>query len=45
MESGWKVWVWLVCVVSRRRVWLVGEGEIYRCMHTKNVPGELAKGG
>ena len=25
MESGWIVWVWLVGVVSRRRVWLVGE--------------------
>ena len=22
MESGWNVWVWLVGVVSRRRVWL-----------------------
>ena len=24
MESGWHIWVWLVGVVSRRRVWLVG---------------------
>ena len=24
MESGWKLWVWLVGVVSRRWVWLVG---------------------
>ena len=24
VESGWIVWVWLVCVVSRRQVWLVG---------------------
>ena len=22
MESGWNVWVWLVSVVNRRRVWL-----------------------
>ena len=28
---GWNVWVWLVGVVSRRRVWLVGEGGIYGC--------------
>ena len=28
MESGWNVWVWLVVVVSRRQVWLVGEGGI-----------------
>ena len=28
MESGWNVWVWLVGVVSRRRVWLVGVGGI-----------------
>ena len=27
MESGWNLWVWLVGVVSRRQVWLVGEGE------------------
>ena len=26
MESGWNVWVWLVGVVVRRRVWLVGVG-------------------
>ena len=31
MESGWNVWVWLVGVMSRRRVWLVGEGGIYGC--------------
>ena len=31
MESGWSVWVWLVDVVSKRRVWLVGEGGIYGC--------------
>ena len=31
MESGWNVWVWLVGVVSKRRVWLVGEGGIYGC--------------
>ena len=24
LESGWNLWVWLVGVVSRRRVWLVG---------------------
>ena len=24
MESGWNVWVWLVGVVSRRRMWLAG---------------------
>ena len=46
MESGWNVWVWLVDVVSRRRVWLVGVGEsmgvatgcgckeVYRFPHT-----------
>ena len=28
MESGWNVWVWLVGVVSRRQVWLVGVGGI-----------------
>ena len=28
MESGWNVWVWLVGVVSRRQVWLVGVGVI-----------------
>ena len=31
MESGWNVWVWLVGVVSRRRVWLVGVCGIYGC--------------
>ena len=31
MESGWNVWVWLVDVVSRRWVWLVGLGGIYGC--------------
>ena len=31
MESGWNVWMWLVGVVSRRRVWLVGVGGIYGC--------------
>ena len=42
VESGWNVWVWLVGVVSRRRVWLVGVGvatgcgckEVYRFPHT-----------
>ena len=29
--SGWNVWVWLVGVVSRRRMWLVGVGGIYGC--------------
>ena len=29
MESGWNVLVWVVGVVSRRRVWLVGVGGIY----------------
>ena len=29
MESGWNVCVWLVGVVSRRRVWLVGVGGIF----------------
>ena len=24
VESGWNVWGWLVCVVSRRWVWLEG---------------------
>ena len=27
MVSRWNVWVWLVGVVSKRRVWLVG---VYR---------------
>ena len=27
VKSGWNVWVWLVGVVSRRRMWLVGVGE------------------
>ena len=31
MEGGWNVWVWIVGVVSRRRVWLVGVGGIYGC--------------
>ena len=31
MDSGWNVWVWLVGVVSRRRVWQVGVGGIYEC--------------
>ena len=31
VESGWNVWLWLVGVVSRRRVWLVGVGGIYGC--------------
>ena len=31
MESRWNVWVWLVSVVRRRWVWLVGVGGIYRC--------------
>ena len=31
MESEWNVRVWLVDVVSRRRVWLVGVGGIYGC--------------
>ena len=26
VESGWNVWVWLVGVVSKRRVWLAGGG-------------------
>ena len=42
MESGWNVRVWLVGVVSRRRVWLVGVGvatgcgckEVYRFPHS-----------
>ena len=29
MESGWNLRVWLVAVVSRRYVWLVGVGGIY----------------
>ena len=29
MESGWNQWVWLVSVVSRRQLWLVGG--IYGC--------------
>ena len=28
VESGWNIWVWLVGVVSRRWVCLVGVGEI-----------------
>ena len=28
VESGWNVWVWLVGVVSRRRMWLVGVGGV-----------------
>ena len=34
MESGWTLWVWLVGVVSRRQVWIVGMGGIdgvYEC--------------
>ena len=31
VESGWNVWVWLVGVVTMRRVWLVGVGGIYGC--------------
>ena len=29
MASGWNLWVWLVSVVSRRQLWLVGG--IYGC--------------
>ena len=30
--SGWNLWVWLVGVVSRRRMWLVvGVGGMYGC--------------
>ena len=29
LESGWNLWVWLVGVVSRRQVWLVGG--LYGC--------------
>ena len=29
VAGRWNVWVWIVFVVSRRRVWLVGVGEIY----------------
>ena len=29
MESRWNVRMWLIGVVSRRRVWLVGVGGIY----------------
>ena len=32
MESGWNVWVWLVGVVSRRWVCLVGLGGICGCV-------------
>ena len=31
VERGWNVWEWLVGVVSRRRVRLVGVGGIYGC--------------
>ena len=31
MESGWNKWMWLVGVVNRRQVWLVGVGGIYGC--------------
>ena len=37
MESGWNVWVWLVGVVSRRQVWLVGVGGIYGCVRLVGV--------
>ena len=30
MESGWKVWVWLVGVVSRRWVWVESMGVVAR---------------
>ena len=29
VEGGWNLWVWLVGMVSRRQVWLVGG--IYGC--------------
>ena len=35
MESGWNLWVWLVDVVSRRQVWLVGG--IYGCGYQVDV--------
>ena len=42
VESGWNVWVWLVGVVSRRRVWVESMGvatgcgckEVYRFPHS-----------
>ena len=37
MESGWNVWVWLVDVVTRRWVWLVGVGGIYGCVSRRWV--------
>ena len=41
VESGWNVCVWLVGVVSRRRVWLVRVGGIYG----RNLLVWLAGGG
>ena len=29
MESGWNVWMWLVGVVSMRRVWLVVKFKVW----------------
>ena len=38
VASGWNLWVWLLGVVSRRRVWLVGGiygcKEVYRFTHS-----------
>ena len=35
VDSGWNLWVWLVGMVSRRKVWFVGESmgvvRMYRC--------------
>ena len=30
VESGWNLWVWLVCVISRKWVWLAGGGCGYK---------------
>ena len=37
MKSGWNVWVWVVGVVSRRRVWLVGVVEFMGVLSRRRV--------
>ena len=39
-ESGWNLWVWLVGVVSRRRVWLLGG--IYGCSYWLECIGVIS---
>ena len=43
MESGWNVSVWLVGVVSRRQVWLVGVGGIYGCGYRVWLQGVVVR--